>query len=526
MNILSIRDHSSLSTSQFDWDGHDSSISLISDGKIKYFLKEERYSKIKRDGCLKSSFSKFIENVDDHIDYYFMICKENPKKYQDIIKRKYSNAKLIAPKIDEHHLYHASVAFYNSGFEKSLVIVIDSSSPVSETVYICEYPSTFKEVYIAVNDNPIIPESQSLCRIYDSTTRLIGLPSLENGKTMGLSSYGNRIPRSPNLFENHTFPTTATEGVWEIGGARYHRELVSQISKELPDKVEITKKNYKFYADYCKEIQVQTQDAVSKLVKKQVQDTGIKNICISGGYGMNVVSNYNLVKTFPDLNFYFEPLCDDGGISIGSGMYYYRKITGDKTIHKIKTTSIHGFKHDLSNYKGMSVNISDIAKLLYGNKSIAIYSGLAESGQRALGNRSILFNALNKDAKDIVNAIKKREWYRPFAAVVLEEDANFYFDMIGLKESPYMTVCFPVKSDLIPGVTHVDNTCRVQTVSSGYLYELLLEFKKLSGHGILLNTSFNLAGEPLVETPEDAFKTLKNSSLDYLWFEETKQLFL
>jgi carbamoyltransferase len=111
----------------------------------------------------------------------------------------------------------------------------------------------------------------------------------------------------------------------------------------------------------------------------------------------------------------------------------------------------------------------------------------------------------------------------------LEEEANIYFDMGRIKSSPFMTTCFPVRPEygkIIPGVTHVDNTCRVQTVSktNGYLYKLLQEFKNLSGHGILLNTSFNLAGNPLVETPTDALNTLNNSSLDYLWFEKTQQL--
>ena len=141
--------------------------------------------------------------------------------------------------------------------------------------------------------------------------------------------------------------------------------------------------------------------------------------------------------------------------------------------------------------------------------------------------RSILFNGLNLNAKEIVNQIKKREWYRPFACVVLEEDANIYFDMGRVKSSPFMTTCFPVLPEyvkMLPGITHVDNTCRIQTIKDGYLYDLLKEFKKLSGHGILLNTSFNLAGQPLVETPIDALNTLNKSSLNYLWFEETQQL--
>ena len=108
--------------------------------------------------------------------------------------------------------------------------------------------------------------------------------------------------------------------------------------------------------------------------------------------------------------------------------------------------------------------------------------------------------------------------------MVLEEDAHLYFDDV--IPNPEMTVCFPVKSDIIPGVTHVDGTSRIQTIGPNhFLYELLLEFKKMSGHGILLNTSFNLAGKPLIETPQQALDTLDKSSLDYVWFFETKQLF-
>ena len=216
-------------------------------------------------------------------------------------------------------------------------------------------------------------------------------------------------------------------------------------------------------------------------------------------------------------------------MSIGTAMSFYSKIT-KKTPIPLETTSFHGLHYNVKKYKGITTSIKDVTNLLIQNKSVAVYTGLAESGQRALGNRSILFNALNPDAKDLVNKIKNREWYRPFACMVLEEDASIYFDMGRIKSSPFMTICFPVRPEyvkIIPGVTHIDNTCRIQTVSNtgGYLYELLQEFKKLSGHGILLNTSFNLSGEPLVETPEHAFDTLNNSCLDYLWFEETRQLF-
>lgn len=411
MNILSIRDHFNSKNKRFNCGGHDASIALISNGILKYFLKEERYSKIKKDANLKNSFDMFIKTVDEQIDYLHIISSyPTPIRniFVDQIRKKYNGVKLINSKGNFHHLYHASIAFYNSGFDKSLVIVIDSSDTNSETAYIAEYPVKFKHIYSYSIKTPVIEKSQSLCNIYDTTTMLIGLPSTENGKTMGLSSYGERIELFPSLFKNYFFPTTATNFPWEYTiNSRYHEEITTQLGKDEPDKIEITNKNYKFYADYCKEIQIQTQNAVAKLVYKLIKQTGITNVCISGGYGMNVVSNFNLLKTFPNINFYFEPLCDDGGISIGAGMYYYRKITNDKTIYPLETTSIHGFKSDISEYGGLTSNISDIAKLLYNNKSVAVYSGLAESGQRALGNRSILFNALNPNAKDIVNKIKE-----------------------------------------------------------------------------------------------------------------------
>ena len=158
------------------------------------------------------------------------------------------------------------------------------------------------------------------------------------------------------------------------------------------------------------------------------------------------------------------------------------------------------------------------------DKSVAIYNGLAEAGPRSLGNRSILFNPQNKDGKEIINRIKKREWYRPFAAICLENEAQKYFEMHHIKKSEYMTMCFKIKEEYktdFPSIIHIDETCRIQTIDSNHhLYSLLLKYKDKTGCGLLLNTSFNLAGDPLVETPEDAIYVFNNSELDCLWFFE------
>lgn len=537
---------------------HDSSISLLNNGEIEFYCKEERLTKRKRDKLpilsliecvkeVKGEIDVILLNNSDHTfrskeEYELFLCTVNKitgVPFENIID--YSH---------NHHLSHASISFYNSGFDKALVVVVDGEGShiddaftECESVYLASYPNNFEPVFknfyrsprvVYNNDFSDSPENikklESIFRcecnftgnvggivnVYCTASEIISQSILENGKPMGLSSYGIKKKHFPKFFKD-TKGTVNDELFLFENGKLLFREYRDKITNE------VNVEKHKLYADYAQEIQSQTQESVGNIIEKSIIKTGVKKVCVSGGYGMNVVANHYYLKRFPDVDFYFEPLSDDSGITIGSAKLFYCDQTKDTTVRKLKTTSFHGKKYDVSSCGGKVSDVKNIASLLYDNKSVAVYTQLSESGQRALGNRSIFFNALNPDAKNIVNQIKRREWYRPFAAVVLEEDAHLYFDNV--IPNPYMTVCFPVKTDLIPGVTHVDNTCRIQTVNSGYLYQLLKEFKKLSGHGILLNTSFNLAGEPLVESPEDAFNTLNRSSLDYLWFQETKSLF-
>ena len=154
---------------------------------------------------------------------------------------------------------------------------------------------------------------------------------------------------------------------------------------------------------------------------------------------------------------------------------------------------------------------------------VAIFQNSSEYGPRGLGNRSLLFDPRNKNGKDIVNKIKKREWFRPFAGTVLLENAHDWFDMGTIKESPYMSYAIPVKEEkksIIPAITHVDGTCRVQTVTKEQnkkFYEIIKLFYEKTNVPILFNTSFNLAGETLVETKEDAINTLNTSDINYLY---------
>lgn len=557
MNILSIHT------------GHDCNVTLLKNDEILFYLKEERFSRKKRDTNSLSLVKKIFKNFKEPIDY-FIISSINAINAPEseineyvtdfLINKCRINEDKILILTESHHTCHSFISFLNSGFSECISLVIDGGGAIYDNAMIeCEsifyhshnedkniiklqknlYKTFFhgsrlyKDPKLSLNKikNQLNCECiyggkvGGIVPLYCTSSFLVGESPLENGKVMGLSSYGEKIKDFPALFLNNT--QKVKEEFFDIDYENF--KLLYKPYKDKTTK-KITKENYKFYADYAYEIQTQTQESVGNLIEKVIKKTGIKNICISGGYGMNVVANYYYLQRFPDVNFYFEPLSDDSSISIGAAKLFYYNQKKDKTAKPLKTTSFHGFYYDISQYKGKTTPIKEIAKLLHENKSVSVYTGLAEAGQRALGNRSILFNALNPDAKNLVNKIKKREWYRPFACMVLEEDANQYFDMGRIKSSPFMTTCFPVRSEyvkVIPGVIHVDNTCRIQTVSEsdGYLYKCLKEFKKLSGHGVILNTSFNLAGEPLVETPEDAFKTLNNSCLDYLWFEETQQLF-
>ena len=530
---------------------------LLSDGKIKYFSKEERLSRKKRDVNPNLSLKEALK-IDSIDSVVWCTPTQDTNHMSNYINNSFSNKQIIIHDLsDYHHLTHASLAFYNSGFKDAAVVVVDRNGSVmgnscreSESIFMASYPASFEQVYKSfwIYDNTAHQESinfkkmnpscevdvrsmYGIVKVYESATSLIRQHALENGKVMGLSAYGNKKIKFDSLFFKGNIPNDYYFGHEEISlyGENTSNRMATNQELQPFSINSVTEENFQIYADYAWQVQKQTQDAVCFLIQKAIDKTGSKNICITGGYGLNVVANHYYMTQFPDINFFFEPLADDSGNSIGGAMFMHRTLTGDTSINPISTTFFSGKLHSLENIDGDIVKNKDIANLLADGKSVAVYRGLAEAGPRALGNRSILFDPRNKNAKDIVNKIKKREWYRPFAAMVLEEDANIYFDMEKIKSSPYMTISFPSKEyamNTIPGVIHVDNTCRIQTVNQKdeYLYDLLKEFKNITGHGVLLNTSFNLAGEPLVETPEDAIRTLNNSCLDYIWFEEKGML--
>ncbi len=562
---------------------HDASVCVICDGELEYFGKEERYTREKRDKQPFLAVQKAIEAAKGPIDCAVLQSPTHNPSSSDVFRCficKTLNIDRQNQWVDmtsEHHLSHAFNAYNNSGFDgTALTFVIDRDGsqiydPLDgfievddngkydvehvgrecESVYLMKQPASYKALHKAfwmrngtfvrskghnksghntgwnalvkhlrskfVCDDISIRSGYGITKVYESATTMIGEGPLENGKTMGLASYGRPKDFPPLFFGSTPIDQFLCHEGWVVGVA----------SMEYPILDKVTERNFQPYADWAYHVQKETQQAVNHLVQKYVAKTGVKDVVMTGGYSLNVVANQYLIEQNPDVNFYFEPNADDTGNAIGSALFVYKLNTGDTKRLELNDTFYHSLEEQEPLTIGKSATSRDIADLIVARRSVAIYDGQPEAGPRALGHRSILFDPRQADARNRVNIIKKREWYRPFAGVILEEYFEEYFETLGLKSSPNMTVNFKAKQKAIdecPGIIHVDGTCRIQTVTSGYMCEVLREFHNNTGVPVLMNTSFNMAGEPLVHTKEDALKTLDNSVLDYVYFVQDDKL--
>ena len=239
------------------------------------------------------------------------------------------------------------------------------------------------------------------------------------------------------------------------------------------------------------------------------------------------------------IKLYVEPISNDGGTAIGVALLFYHLT--EKSMEKHESEIYLGPKYNYTpeqlseivyNHKAemSDATDSDVVELMINKNIVAIFQGRSENGPRALGNRSLLFDPTFADGKDFVNKVKKREYFRPFAGSILQEDVHEWFDLRGMESSPHMMYavnCQPGIEEKIPSIIHVDHTCRIQTVTkeeNPLYHRLISEFKKKTGIPIVFNTSFNLGGDPLVETLDDAIDTLSKSQIEYLYLPEYNKL--
>jgi carbamoyltransferase len=559
--------------------GHNGSTAVVSDGELVYYAEEERYSREKYDanpfrGMIHALTTYKIDNIviGGTQNQYSRVQWYDRDYYTALIK-KYQPKAEIEYAGNEHHAGHACAAFYNSGFDEALTIIIDGCGSFygvegieahavggfeTESIFRMNYSSDMNLLMKNCGSNSTWPFDNNVVRInewlgivkvYEAITTYLGWNPIEAGKTMGLASYGKDNPKLPNLFVNEfgnkqLFKSDYPAGAhlnWTLPGneilfredvdstkplsnTEWHRNenLVRQIDKDLAYKV-----------------QKDSQEIAINLIKSWVEKTGIKKVCIAGGYGLNCVANYYYRKNLPsDVELYCEPVAHDGGTSIGLAKRKWYSLTGSTEKFPLKTAYL-GEQYDpqtyLNNIDTNAFDIADttahdVAKLISDRNIVALYQGRAEAGPRALGNRSILYDPTDPNGKAYVNTVKGREWFRPFAGSMLKEYANEWFDMAGMDESPHMMYAVDVqadKADRIPNITHVDDTCRIQTVTpeqNKNYYELISEFNKITGVPILFNTSFNSGGDALVETINDAIDALVRSDMKYLYLPEIGKL--
>ena len=553
--------------------GHNGSACLVADGELVYYLEEERLSRMKYDG---NPFRVMVDIISKyHIDELVIVgtYPDHPiipwtaeNVYTGLVRKYYPNVKTTILG-HEHHLTHAACAFYNSGFRKAVAVIVDGAGTYkdikmnedgsvtakgceTESVWQCEYPSNFSVLHKVfgdnnqnriVNDKFDVGNSVTIVKAYEAVTNYLGFSFLEAGKTMGLSSYGKENNNIPQLFKDNRaskdiFIPNYPQGAYidDQSNPIFRRNRdPKNFHHNFSEVLDVEK-------DLAYKIQKETQEKVGDLIEQAISITNINQVVLAGGYGLNCVANYYLQKRFPRVEIYCEPISHDGGTAIGGAKLTWHESNNDNTIRK-QTSLYYGPKYDESQLRQSLLQVKDkfnnyeghpkaVAELLKEGNIVAMYQGSSEAGPRALGNRSILYNPTDPNGKDFVNKVKGREWFRPFAGTVLEEDCNEWFDFAGMEGSPFMMYAVDVKKDKqnqIPCITHVDGTCRIQTVNKDQninYYDLINEFKKITGVPILFNTSFNLAGHPLVETLDDALQTILGSDINYLYLPEINLL--
>jgi carbamoyltransferase len=551
---------------------HDVSACLLRDGEIAYAITKERITREKHargfyeevvDYCLKAEgislndvdlvvrncYVMPVEEIEERLRHQFAPYLFGKEERAQAKKNPLylSHAKNVVTV--SHHLAHAYSAFAASPFNEGVVMVVDG---------VGSYAADVTEKYPQPDMvDPLARESESYYRFKGSNIETLekvwlkpsrgflsdeffnmpGLGALYSrvstyifadwnkcGEVMGLAPYG-RSDRVKPLLEIKDGKLTARD--WNDEFRQPWFPDTDQSWEGSPA------------MDHWKDMAWQIQDDTEKVLLERAiwlrETTGTKNLCIAGGVGLNCVANGRLVREAGFDNVWIQPAAGDDGIAIGCAYY------GHLAIQKSERSFVMNHAYLGIEYKDEDVRAAtdktlvrletidtastdicrDTAKVLSEGHVIGWFQGRSEFGPRALGNRSILADPRQAEMKDKLNKrVKFRQAFRPFAPIVLAERANEIFD--GDEESPFMLLAKRVRPEWrekIPAVVHIDGTARVQTVrqdSNARLHRLLKEFEELTGVPVLLNTSFNIRGEPIVEAPRDAVECFLFTGIDYL----------
>jgi carbamoyltransferase len=534
--------------------GHDAAAAILVDGRLIAACEEERLSRVKHDGsfperairyCLQEAgirseevdYVGFYHNPWLHIEKRLLHgLKTFPRSISFFsshagdfadwgsmfaVKKRFPKARF---EYVEHHRAHAAGAFYPSLFDEAAILSVDGMGEWATTLL-----AVGKGKKISSLESVYFPHSLGI--YYEALTQYLGF-RIHNDeyKVMGLSAYGTgrfedsfrRLVRSDG---DGGFELDLSMFAHHLGGVPFYSDrFVSAYGAPRENGESLNQR----HADLAFAGQRVLENALLRLTDHLFQMTGKENLCIAGGVGLNCVANGRIFDDSPFKRIYVQPASYDSGCAIGCCYHIYHELLGNPRRAQAEDCFLgpsfgNDRIEDALHRAGCDYRACDAPEELCGSmlaegKVVGWFQGRMEFGPRALGARSILANPLLKETRDRVNVMKNRESFRPFAPSVLEERAGDYFQSD--REFPHMLFVRRVreeKKNVIPSVTHVDGTARIQTVSRNsrpQFYGLIARFEELTGVPVVLNTSFNLKGEPIVCTPEDALKTFLKTGLD------------
>ncbi len=460
----------------------------------------------------------------------------------------------------DHHMSHAASAFFCSPYDEAAILTVDAVGEWTTTTMgraTADWTGSDKN-QITLFAEQRYPHSLGL--LYSAFTAFLGFKVNEGEyKVMGMAPYGTPryLDKVYKLFDLHadgsfalnldyfSFQYSATETFnrrfLDLFGERRAPSddfFTLKTNPERADERQALERN-QYYADVAASIQAVTEEALLRMARTLHERTGLKKLCMAGGVALNSVANYKILRETPFEEIYIQPAAGDDGGAIGAALWAYHIVLDKPREFEMNhcywgeaydDRAIQTFLDDrgipYEHFPDDSKLLDRVADELTGGKVIGWYQGRFEWGPRALGNRSILADPRRAEMKEIVNTkIKFREPFRPFAPVVLAERAAEFFDFPNVERAyppRFMLMVSPVCADkqaVIPATTHEGGTGRLQTVDSATnprYYEVIRRFGQATGVPVLLNTSFNLRGEPIVASPADAWHTFSHSGLDYL----------
>ena len=554
------------------WGGHDTSASITVNGKLLAAAEQERYDYIKHsrqfpteaiNDCLKIAKLK-IKDIDivaygsipklEVRERYHNLLEKFPerKKFltsdKSTIKRNLNMEQILRKKLNFkkkidfnlHHLCHLYSTFCPSGFKKSLIISYDGIGEIGTAMFGIGYKDKIKIIHNKNN----FPDSLGL--IYSAITFYLGWNHhCDEGIIMGLAPYGNAKEKIPKI--NKTYIDIFKEIIVidkndplkfkiNLDWIDYHKNKDTWVSKKFLSVFGKKRNNgeeiLKRHKNIAAALQLRLEEVVLKQLKHLKSLHKINYLCISGGVGLNCSLNGKISSNKIFKEIFVQPASGDAGISYGACLVSTKRI--NKSLKFKKNWNFYTgsrenendfnkiLKKKKLNYKDYGNNVfKKTAQLLAEGKIIGWFQGSSEFGPRALGNRSIFCKPYPLNMKDYINKkVKFREKFRPFAPAVMNEYLKKFFDI--RQESPHMLIACKVKKNkkkIIPATVHVDGTCRVQSVSKKTnlrFWRLLKEFYKETNVPVLLNTSFNIKGQPIVNTSEDAIKCFLKYNINCL----------